>query len=134
MTKEQYLSFHEACCKKMVEITKVKNADYTGSTNDPFANFRLCELLDIATTEQGFLTRMTDKLSRINSFRQKGDLQVRDESVEDTLLDLANYCILMAGYLRSQRRGALADFEPLPVDNQGRIIHPGTKIRVGEPL
>lgn len=100
--KEQYLDFHKECCDRMVAITRAKNADYTGASVDPFANFARVEALGIATTEQGFLTRMTDKLCRIASFAAKGQLMVKDESVEDTLLDLANYCILLAGYLRQK--------------------------------
>ncbi len=50
-----------------------------------------------------FLTRMSDKTSRIESFVENETLQVMDESVEDTLLDLANYAILFAGYLKEQR-------------------------------
>ena len=42
----------------------------------------------------GILVRMSDKLSRLGSFTQKGFLAVNDESVEDTLLDLANYSLL----------------------------------------
>jgi hypothetical protein len=88
----------------MHQICKVKNADYTGPEgDDPFANFSRVEHLGIATTEQGFLTRMTDKMSRLSSFSRAGVLHVKDESVEDTLFDLANYCLLMAGYLRSKR-------------------------------
>ena len=103
MNKTEYMDFHKACCDKMVEITKQKNADYTGTSEDPFSNFTRVEALGICTTEQGFLTRMTDKLSRITSFAQKGFLLVKDESVEDTLMDLANYCILMSGYIKSKR-------------------------------
>lgn len=87
----------------MQEITKAKNADYTGNSEDPFENFTLCERMGIATTEQGFLTRMTDKISRVNTFAQNNELLVKDESVEDTLFDLANYCLLFAGYLRSKK-------------------------------
>lgn len=105
--KEQYLSFHKQCCDKMIEITRVKNADYTGAADSPFANFTRVETLGICSTEQGFLTRMTDKLCRITSFAQQGTLLVKDESVEDTLLDLANYCILMAGYLRQKKEEAV---------------------------
>lgn len=50
----------------------------------------------------GFLTRMSDKFSRLGSFINKGELLVLDESVEDTLVDLANYCALFAGYLESK--------------------------------
>lgn len=103
MNKEQYLAFHKTCCEKMIEITAAKNADYCGVGEDPFANFSRVEALGITDTARGFLVRMTDKLSRVTSFVQKGILLVKDESVEDSLLDLANYCILMAGYLKSKR-------------------------------
>lgn len=103
MTKNEYMKFHEDCCQKMVAITKAKNADYTGNDPDPFSNFSRVAGLGICSVEQGFLVRMTDKLSRISSFVQKGVLQVKDESVEDTLLDLANYSLLMAGYIKAER-------------------------------
>ncbi len=104
MTREEYLTYHKNCCDKMVAITSKKNADYTGATGDPFANFKCVEQLGIVNTEEGFLTRMMDKVSRINTFIKKGVLQVSDESVEDTLLDLANYSILLAGYIRSKKQ------------------------------
>lgn len=106
MNKQEYMKFHEAFTTKMLEIARAKNADYTGSSEDPFANFRAVENLGICSTEQGFLTRMMDKFKRITSFVQKGVLQVKDESVEDTLMDLANYCILMAGYIKSQKQSS----------------------------
>lgn len=87
----------------MVEITARKNADYTSGSDDPFFNFTRVEALGICETEQGFLTRMTDKVARIITFAKKGVLQVKDETVEDTLLDLANYCVLMAGYIRAKK-------------------------------
>lgn len=84
----------------MTEITAKKNHDYS-SAADPFANFKTIESYGIGT-EIGFITRMSDKLSRIANFARQGELKVKDESVEDTLLDLANYCLLMAGYLKSK--------------------------------
>ena len=48
---------------------------------------------------------MFDKMKRISSFVHQGELQVKDESVKDTLQDLANYCCLMAGYIESQKDG-----------------------------
>lgn len=103
MTKDEYFEFHKACCDKMTAITKAKNADYTGTAACPFNNFEGVELVGICSTEQGFLTRMYDKFKRLTSFTQRGILEVKDESVEDTLLDLANYCILMAGYIKSKK-------------------------------
>lgn len=102
-TKDDYFAFHQACTAKMEAITRAKNHDYTGDTLDPFSNFKGVEAEAIATTEQGFLTRMYDKFKRVSSFWELGVLKVSSESVEDTLLDLANYCILMAGYIRSKK-------------------------------
>lgn len=104
MNKAEYLKFHKDFAKRMVEITQVKNADYAGhADDDPFANFRIVEKLGLTTVETGFLTRMTDKLSRIITFAQKGELLVKDESVLDTLLDLANYSALLAGYIEDKK-------------------------------
>lgn len=105
MTREEYLVYHRAACDKMVEITTKKNADYTNGSADPFFNFTRVEAVGIADTETGFLTRMFDKFARITTFVRKGSLEVADETVEDTLLDLANYCVLMAGYLKAKRAG-----------------------------
>lgn len=114
MTKKEYLQFHRECCERMMSITQAKNADYTGDGDDPFANFSRVEAMGITDTCRGFLVRMLDKVSRITSFVQKGVLQVKDESVEDTLLDLANYCILLAGHIRSTK-----DKAPMP-DNRAQ--------------
>ncbi len=106
MTKQEYMEFHKEFCGKMMEVTKKKNADYSGSGDDPFNNFRhignfvVVPGLDLVAV--GFLTRMSDKFSRIGSFISNGTLQVQDESVEDTLHDLANYSALFAGYLREK--------------------------------
>lgn len=108
MTREEYLKYHRDMCDRMVGITERKNSDYTGDSGDPFFNFTRVEAIGISSTEQGFLTRMFDKFARITTFVQKGVLQVQDESVEDTLLDLANYCILMAGYIRAKKKGKAA--------------------------
>lgn len=103
MTKKEYIDFHKDTCEKLMEITAKKNSDYTGTSDDPFKNFRSPEYRGYATVEQGFLTRMDDKFSRISSYVQKGSLQVADETVFDTLFDLSNYCILMAGYLKEKQ-------------------------------
>lgn len=103
MTKKEYLEFHRKCCDDMITITAQKNADYTGKSDDPFANFSNVKSCGGATPEQGFLVRMSDKAMRISSFVEKGELLVKDESVQDTLLDLANYCVLLAGYISSKK-------------------------------
>jgi hypothetical protein len=107
MTKTKYINFHEQFCEDMKEITQKKNADYTGGSDDPFANFRSIstrvQVPGVDVVALGFLTRMDDKMARLGSFISQGTLQVKDESVLDTLRDLANYSALFAGYLESKK-------------------------------
>lgn len=106
VTKEEYIKFHKEFCKLMTDITVLKNADYTGGSGDPFANFKIVEHVGICSAEQGFLTRMMDKMQRLSSFVANNRLHVTNESVADTLLDLANYSILFAGYLQAKSQAA----------------------------
>lgn len=90
--------------EKIIQMTKRKNADYAGNGGDAFNNFTRVEgLCPTISTEQGFFVRLTDKFSRIGSFIQNGELQVKDESVEDTLLDLSNYAFLFYAFLRAKK-------------------------------
>lgn len=108
MTGNEFIEFHTEVVKKMNDICRVKNQDYSGSPDKgAFNNFMIVEKMGITSTEQGFLTRMMDKMMRISNIVQSGQAHVKDESVEDTLFDLANYAILMAGYLRSKKEGKL---------------------------
>jgi hypothetical protein len=86
-----------------IEIAKKKNADY-GGERDPFANFILCEELGITSTEKGILIRMTDKLSRIATLIDKPP-KVKDESLDDTLKDLANYSAILYAYRKIKKHG-----------------------------
>ena len=49
--------------------------------------------------------RLGDKLNRLESFAQKKDMHVSDESVEDTLRDLANYSIMTLIELEMAKKG-----------------------------
>jgi len=106
--KEDLFKHMEEATTKMVDICKKKNADYTGIGKSPFANFNRVEGMGICTTEQGVLTRITDKISRLASYSQNLQLQVADESVEDTCLDLANYALLLQGIIKEKK--SIAEF------------------------
>jgi hypothetical protein len=120
MTREQLVDFIEKFYGKNVEILKAKNADYSGGNSDPFGNFKSVEILGISA-EEGFLTRMMDKMMRISSFVKKGELQVKDESVKDTLADLANYSALLAAFIESKKKPFTAAeyFEPNIFERKG---------------
>lgn len=103
MNREQYLQEFKNITDQMYAITQKKNSDYTGDVTQPFKNFTMVETMGAATTEQGFFTRMNDKMMRFAGFLKNGTLQVEDEKIEDTLMDLANYSILLICYLRSKK-------------------------------
>lgn len=43
----------------------------------------------------GIIVRMSDKLARLNNLmKNKNNIQVTDEKIEDTLKDIANYAIM----------------------------------------
>lgn len=77
--------------EKLSEIHSKKNHDYAGE--DPLSNFKESEKMGIPAWK-GVLVRMTDKMSRLQTFAKKGKLEVSDENVEDTLRDMAIYAIL----------------------------------------
>lgn len=87
--------------KKMEEIMLAKNHDYSGDVN-PFRNFEMVEHLGITSVENGILVRMTDKITRISNLLGK-EGKVLDEKVEDTLLDLANYAVILKCYMESKK-------------------------------
>lgn len=112
MNKNDYKQFHARAMEKMRSITEKKNSDYTGASENAFANFQNAEALGICSLEAGILVRMTDKMSRLASFIKKGSYEVADESFEDTCLDLANYAIILAAAAADARaRKVRAEYE-----------------------
>ena len=104
MHRDELLQHHKALCSKAFELMRRKNADYAGRHGvEPFANFTRCEAMGICKTEAGMLVRMTDKMSRLSSFVEAGVFQVKDESLEDTILDMINYSVLFYSYIQSKK-------------------------------
>lgn len=68
---------------KMNKIYQMKNHDYGNSFD------KSCDEFGITAA----LVRMSDKFNRIKTLINKNN-NVKDESIEDTLLDLANYSIM----------------------------------------
>jgi len=108
MNLEKYIAYHKELCDKARNLSKSKNADYSdpdAHLDDPmrvFRNFMLVEKLGVCSAEQGFLVRLCDKFSRLCNLLRKGHKrQVLDESKEDTILDIINYVILLASYLKA---------------------------------
>lgn len=81
-----FMEEYEKIVTETVKLCKRKNADYGSSVQDTYEKFG-----DIS-----YLVRITDKYNRICSLLQNGKAEVEDESITDTIVDLANYCFLWA--------------------------------------
>lgn len=104
-------AFH-AVLAEMAALHDRKNADY-GQDQDPLANFRGAERFGVPAWV-GAMIRASDKVARIESFAAKGEL--RNEGVEDSLIDLANYAVLALVLYREGQpqpeREVVIRFEP----------------------
>jgi hypothetical protein len=88
-----------ATYEKGIDIIAAKNADYADSDANGFLNFEESAILAGGTPEQGFLFRIADKLIRVKNLLRKGEAAVKNETIEDTLLDAINYLALLKTYL-----------------------------------
>ncbi len=87
---------------QMAELHSRKNHDYAG-TSDPLKNLRACNRLEL-NPFIGVMVRLQDKWSRIEEFVKSKTLLVKNESVEDTLMDNAVYSLLAIILLREQKK------------------------------
>jgi len=102
MTREELFELHKETCEKCYEILVKKNHDYSGASDDAFANFRNSEIFDVPG-EIGILMRCIDKFKRIEAFSRAGELHVENESVDDAIEDVINYMILLKGLIRDKQ-------------------------------
>lgn len=80
---EMKLHIHKALCDQLHAIYVAKNKDYGDSFNllrEEFPN--------------AVLVRLSDKFQRVKTLMLKGGSPEVDESIEDTLIDLANYALM----------------------------------------
>lgn len=81
--KPNAIGLHKQICEQMTLTYIRKNNDY----GNAFANLR-------NEIPNSILVRLYDKYSRLKTLMNGEKQMVNDESIDDTLLDLANYCIL----------------------------------------
>lgn len=117
MNRQQLFAFHTEMTNAALTLMRKKNADYAGGDktgdDNPFLNFTRCEAVNVCSAETGILTRMLDKFARLATFTNTRSLQVKDEAVHDTCLDLVNYAILFMALV--EHRSAPAASPSLPV-------------------
>ena len=78
------IEIHKNICDSLNDLYKKKNQDYGDSFGKSYKEYGLTMSC----------IRLEDKLNRLKSLNKNGNAQVKDESIQDTLMDLANYAIM----------------------------------------
>lgn len=80
------LGIYQYLLNNLEETYEAKNNDYGNSVADTYDKFGCVS----------FLVRITDKYNRLMTLCNPNapEQKVKDEKIDDTILDLANYCLL----------------------------------------
>lgn len=87
---------HKLLCEKLNKTYEQKNHDYGNSFGETFDKLGIISAV----------TRISDKYNRLVSLCTKSEEErkVKDESITDTLLDMANYCIMTVIELHKEEK------------------------------
>lgn len=104
---------HAEICKELNTLYETKNKDYGDSFGMSYKIYGLTMPC----------IRLEDKLNRLKSLTKNKEQCVKNESIEDTLLDLANYAIMTVIELRKKEESKMKDKEDvLPLDIDKYVI------------
>lgn len=101
MTLQEEIDIFKGLTNLMETTFAAKRQDYGATTTETYKKFGPLSML----------TRMHDKMGRLDNLLGKGQKNNVGEAVEDTLLDLANYAIITileiqkAGGAQNEYRG-----------------------------
>lgn len=87
---------HREVCEEINDLYTRKNHDYGDSFHQTFV-------------EEGMAMariRLGDKFSRFKTLSRGGEQKVNDESIRDTLIDLANYAIMTVVEMEAAKHDA----------------------------
>lgn len=97
MSPKEKIAAMNKVFSKCLEIADAKGRDYSG--DDGLGNFKTFGW-------KGIVVRLEDKMQRLIQFAKTGSFKVKDESVEDTLLDQINYACLCLIMYREEKNQA----------------------------
>lgn len=78
---------------EMMDTYKKKNADYGNSFSETIQEFGYIPAV----------ARINDKLKRVKNMVFGQEMNIKDESLRDNLMDIANYCVLTIMELDNQK-------------------------------
>lgn len=81
-------------CTEINETLERKNKDYGNSFSEQFKEYGLVSSC----------IRLEDKMRRLKKLTMSSEIYVKDESIRDTLLDMAGYAILTINELDNKEK------------------------------
>ena len=99
MTTNYFLGEIGSTFSRAFTLLKRKNKDY-GNHEDPLKNFNASLMIGVEP-EKAILIRVSDKISRINTLLAR-KAEVKDEQIEDTIIDAINYLAIMNTMLKGE--------------------------------
>ena len=84
----------EKVLNEMFELYKKKNADYGDGITKNLDNYKIAF--------PSYIFRIKEKAERCLSLQENGEAQVKDEKLTDTLLDIANYAVILVAWLENR--------------------------------
>lgn len=94
MTLEQQQHHFERMINKMAEIMMSKGDDYANTKLDVLSNFKLAGAISGISAEVNCLSLIATKVARLGNLLNSKE-KPNNESIRDSVLDLANYAILL---------------------------------------
>lgn len=95
-TTKTKVQLHREVCEEINDLYARKNHDYGDSFHQTFV-------------EEGMAMariRLGDKFNRFQTLSRGGEQKVNDESIRDTLIDLANYAIMTVVEMEAAKHDA----------------------------
>lgn len=84
-TLNKKAEIHKTLCNELYRTYVAKNHDYGDSFGESFKEFGITSAM----------VRLSDKWNRLKTLsKQDEKAMVQNESIKDTLLDMANYCLM----------------------------------------
>lgn len=99
MSLQERVKRHKEIVEELNRVYEQKNTDYGDSFAESVREFGIVAAL----------TRISDKYNRFKRLALGNRNLVGDESIRDTLLDMANYCIMLSMILEEEQEA-----EPQP--------------------
>lgn len=93
MTKEEQQEFFDEYVNKMRDVLLNKGDDYANV--DRLSNFKLAGLIAGGSAKTNCLNLIATKVARLGVLLNSND-EPKNESVSDSIMDLANYALLLA--------------------------------------